>query len=185
MLPYNGRVNDEIEETDDPLDSKNQKAAAEPDRPGAPDPAATLPPDLLLQRSEKPAWKSGGATPGRWTTIGCGLGIVMLIAALFAGSSLMKRTVWTGFAGTRQRVVVNLPGNLPPGERMQLVRNLDRFAVLLENHSDPYPLMGDFQRRVRAAFEDGQITREEATELNAFLEENLPGGRSDVPYSMP
>ena len=45
--------------------------------------------------------------------------------------------------------------------------------------------MGDFQKRVRAALEDDRITRDEAAELNAFLEEYLPKGPSKVPYSMP
>jgi len=144
-----------------------------------------VPPELLMPtRSKSPKWQSGGK-PGRWTTIGCGLGIVMLLATLFAGSNLLKRTVWSGYAGTRNRIVNNLPGDLPPGERMRLTRNLDRFSAQLRIHDDPYPIMGEFQKLARVVFEDRVITRDEVGQLNVFLEEHLPGGPSDVPYSMP
>lgn len=148
-------------------------------------PPVELPIEFTAAKASRPPKWDSGSKPGTWTTIGCGMGIVLLVAALFAGSSLMKRTVWTGFSGARQRVVANLEGDVPPGERMALIRDLDRFAAQLENHPDPYPIMGDFQKRVRAALEDERITRDEAAELNAFLEEHLPSGPSEVPYSMP
>jgi hypothetical protein len=144
----------------------------------------TLSPELLAAgQADKAAWKSGSG-PGRWATIGCGLGIVVLIAALFAGSSLMRKTVWAGFAGSGQRVMANLSGDLPPGERMRLKNNLARFTDYLKKHDDPFPVMGEFQRLAREALEDSQVTRDEVEELNILLESEVPGG-SDVPYSMP
>jgi hypothetical protein len=143
------------------------------------------PPDFATARAaSRPDWSSG-AKPGSWATIGCGLGIVVLIAALFAGSSLLRRTVWSGFAGARQRLVANLPGDLPPGERMELTRNLDRFAAQLQTMEDPYPTMGEFQQRLRSALDDGAVDRAEVAEINAFLESHLPTGPSTVPFSMP
>jgi hypothetical protein len=153
--------------------------------PAPKSPAPTLSPELMAAgRADKAAWKSGKG-PGRWTTIGCGLGIAVLIAALFAGSSLMRRTVWAGFAGTTQRLVRNLPGDLPPGDRMKLTRNLDAFAAQLKELDDPYPLMGQFRNLARRVLEDRRITREEAEELNLFLDEQLAGSKLGAPYSLP
>jgi hypothetical protein len=167
-------VNDENNEIEQ-NEVEEPKAAPEP----------SLSPELLLpKRSRGTTWQSGGK-PGRWATIGCGLGIVILLATLFAGSNLLKKTVWSGYAGARNRIVNNLPGNLPPGERMRLTRNLDRFTTQLEVQKDPYPIMGEFQKLAREVFEDRVISREEVEQLNVFLESHLPGGPDDVPYSMP
>ncbi|HSL19348.1 MAG TPA: hypothetical protein VLB51_15695 [Methylomirabilota bacterium] len=161
---------------------------------GEPRPAETSPevkpetealPEFAAARAAgRPDWSSG-ARPGRWATIGCGLAIVVLIGALFAGSTLLRRTVWTGFDGARHRLVANLPGNLPPGERMELTRNLDRFAAQLRMMEDPYPVMGEFQQRLRAVLDDGVVDRAEVAELNAFLESYLPTGAAGVPGAMP
>ena len=79
------------------------------DASSAPKPSPpTLSPELMAAgRADKAAWKSGSG-PGRWATIGCGLGIVVLIAALFAGSTLMRKTVWAGYAGASQRIDLQL-----------------------------------------------------------------------------
>jgi hypothetical protein len=129
-------------------------------------------------------WDSG-SRPGKWATIGCGLGLVVLIAALFAGSSMLKKTVWAGFAGTSNRLVANLPGDLAPGERMRLTRNLGRFTAQAKLENDSYEAMGEFQRLARGAMEDNRITAEEVEEINVFLESQLPDSKYDVPYSMP
>jgi len=152
----------------------------------APKPSSpALSPELMAAgRADKDAWKSGSG-PGRWATIGCGLGIVVLIAALFAGSTLMRKTVWAGFAGAHQRVVGNLPANLSPGERMRLKDNLGQFTVYLKKHNEPFPLMGEYQALVRKMLEDRLITRDEVEELNLFLESKLTEGAPGVPYSMP
>ena len=36
---------------------------------------------------------------------------------------------------------------------------------------DPYPLIGEFQRRVREVLADGGLTREEVEALDAFMAE--------------
>lgn len=148
-------------------------------------PEASLSPELLAAgRARKAAWNSGKG-PGRWATIGCGLGIVVLIAALFAGSSLMRKTVWVGFAGAQQRVVANLPGDLPPGERMRLKTNLDRFTAFLKKNDEPFPVMGEFQALVRETLEDQRVSLDEVEELNLFLEAKMVGFDPAVPFSMP
>ena len=148
----------------------------------APDAAAAF---ASLRRTDTPDWKSGSGPGRRWATIGCGVGILILVAALFAGSTLMRRTVWTTFAATRQRLVQNLPDNLPPGERMQLINQLDAFADELELRDDPYPVMGEFQTLVRGTLEDGRIDPGEVAELQLFLDRQLAESRLASPYSMP
>jgi hypothetical protein len=176
-------------------DEEREQQPAE-ETPRAEEPAAEAKPESGPERAELPAefvavqaardakWDSGGR-PGKWTTIGCGLGIVILIGALFAGSSLLRRTVWAGYAGTSQRLMSSLPGDLPPGERMRLQRNLERFGVHVKQRTDDYADLGDFQKQARAALEDRRLTRDEVEGLNALLESKLPPTSMDVPYSMP
>jgi len=168
-------------ENDETTPVETEEDASPAPKPSPP----TLSPELLAAgRTDKAAWKSGSG-PGRWATIGCGLGIIVLIAALFAGSTLMRKTVWAGFAGASQRVVTHLPGNLSPGERMRLTRNLDAFSAYLKRHDEPFPVMGEFQALFRVVLEDRLITRDEVEELNLFLESKLAENASAVPYSMP
>jgi hypothetical protein len=147
--------------------------------------SAELPPEFVAAPSGRAVKWDSGSRPGKWTTIGCGLGLLVLIAALFAGSSMLRKTVWAGFSGTGQRLVANLPGDLAPGERMRLTRNLDRFTAQVKLQDDPYEAMGEFQRLARAAMEDQRITREEVEKINVFLESQLPDRKHDVPFSMP
>jgi len=167
---------------------KDETTPVEADEETSPAPAkptVSLSPELMVAgRAEKPAWKTGSA-PGRWATIGCGLGIVVLIAALFTGSTLMRKTVWAGYAGASQRVMAYVAGDVQPAERMRLKRNLDAFSAHLRKQDDPFPVMGEFQRLAREALEDRLVTRDEAEELNLFLEVQLAGSALAVPYSMP
>lgn len=177
---YNDSVNDERITDDEPIVG-DPGTGGETQSP-APDAAAAF---ASLRRTDTPDWNSGSGPGRRWVTIGCGLGILILVAALFAGSTLMRKTVWTTFATTRQRLVQNLPATLPPGERMQLINQLDAFADELELRDDPYPVMGEFQTLVRGALEDGRIVPEEVAELRLFLDRQLAESRLASPYSMP
>ncbi len=177
-MPYNGGMNTENDDLN-PVEVDDDAAVAP--KPKAP----VLSPELMAAgRSDKAAWKSGKG-PGRWATIGCGLGIVVLIVALFAGSTLMRKTVWAGYAGAHQRVVGNLPADLSPGERMRLKDNLGRFTIYLKKHHEPFPLMGEYQALVRKVLEDRLITRDEVEGLNLFLESKVSGFSPAVPGSMP
>ncbi len=150
-----------------------------------PKPSPTLSPELMAAgRADKPAWKTGSAS-GRWATIGCGLGIVVLIAALFTGSTIMRKTVWAGYAGASQRVMAYVAGDVQPAERMRLKRNLDAFSVHLKKQDDPFPVMGEFKRLAREALVDRSVTRGEVEEISLFVEAQLAGTALAVPYSMP
>jgi len=179
MPHYNTGMNTENDEMTPVGNEEESSPAPKPTTP-------SLSPELMAAgRADKAAWKSGSGAGRRWATIGCGMGIVVLIAALFAGSSLMRKTVWARFAGSGQRVMVNLSGDLPPGERMRLKNNFARFTDYLKKHEDPFPVMGKFQTLAKGALEDGRVTRDEVEELNLFLESELAGFDSAVPYSMP
>ena len=170
----------------EPQRAEEEPSAERPTDERTPDvkPEEALAGFATARAASRPDWSSG-ARPGRWATIGCGLAIVVLIGTLFAGSTLLRRTVWTGFDGARHRLVANLPGDLPPGERMELTRNLDRFAAQLRVMEDPYPVMGEFQQRLRAALDDRIVDHAEVAELNAFLESHLPTGAAGAPEAMP
>jgi hypothetical protein len=167
---------------------KDETTPVEADETTSPAPAkptVNLSPELMLAgRQEKPAWKTGSA-PGRWATIGCGLCIVVLIAALFTGSTIMRKTVWAGYGGASQRVMAYVGGDVQPAERMRLKRNLDALSVHLRKQDDPFPVMGEFRRLAREALEDRLVTRDEVEELNLFVEAQLAGTALAVPYSMP
>lgn len=178
-------MNDETNDAKakDERDITTEEAAATPELESrGPDASAVF---SSLRRTDTPDWQSSSGPGRRWATIGCVIGIVLLIAALFAGSSLLRKTVWAGFAGSGQRLVAHLPGDLPPGQRMRLTRNLERFNALVKQQEDPYEAMGGFQKLVRAAFEDQQVSRDEVEQINLFLEQQLAAGGLDVPYSMP
>ncbi|MEE4272475.1 MAG: hypothetical protein V2I67_12420 [Thermoanaerobaculales bacterium] len=141
-----------------------------------------LPPAFVAGRTA--SWDQP-SRPGKWATIGCGLGIVLLITALFVGSKLLEKTVWAGFATTCRSLEANLPGDLPPGERVRLTRNIDRFAERMQTLDEPFEIMGEFQKLTRAAMDDRGITHDEVEEINVFIESVLPPDKRDVPYSMP
>jgi hypothetical protein len=99
--------------------------------------------------------------------------LVILIAILIAGTSMMRRTVWVNMERGRRVVVQSLPRNLPAAERQRTIKNLDRFRAALEASKDPYPTMGEFMNRVRDILNDGRLTAEEVGGLNIFLERVL------------
>jgi hypothetical protein len=152
-------------------DAEEQSEARLPqvETPGAPKPA--VPPEVFLPPSSgKEAWRSGSGCGPRMRVYLFALATVILIAVLFAGLSVLRRGVWASLEQGRTAVVRGLPPDLPPGERERTTRNLERFRSLLDRVDDPYPLMGEFMRRLRAAFEDGRLEKHEVEELNLFLE---------------
>jgi len=180
-ISYNISMTDENNEMPPIVDEEVDTETNETTEPKKIEPPA----EFVASPSGRAVKWDSGSRPGKWATIGCGLGLVVLIASLFAGSSMLRKTVWAGFAGTGQRLVSNLPGDLPPGERMRLTRNLERFTAQVKAQDDPYESMGGFQRLARAAMEDQRVTHEEVEEINIYLESQLPDSRHDVPYSVP
>jgi hypothetical protein len=156
-----------------PIDSEERPGHREPE-PEAPVPPRPAPPapELLLPPSTgKEAWRGGSGCGPRVRVYLLLVAAVILLALLFAGLSVLRRGVWVTLEQGRRAVVQNLPLELPPAERQRTAANLERFRRLLERLDDPYPVMGDFMRRVRAALADSQLTVGEVEELNLFLEQ--------------
>jgi hypothetical protein len=129
-------------------------------------------PELGLESpaTGKESWREGSGCGSRVSLYGCIIAVALLIAALMAGTSAMRRTVWLNMDRARRMVVQALPGDLPPAERARTTRNLERFRAVLEASKDPYPMMGEFMKMVHAAFVDQRPTAEEIEELNLYLE---------------
>jgi hypothetical protein len=143
----------------------------EPD--SEPTPAeAPAPPEYVYEPrpQDKEAWKEGSGCGNRIPLYGCIIGAGLLIVALIAGTSMMRRTVWLNMDRGRRAVVQALPADLPPAERARTTRNLEHFHAVLEASKDPYPVMGEFMRRVRTILADGRLTAEEVGGLNVYLE---------------
>jgi len=138
--------------------------------PGETDAPAT--PELGLESpaTGKESWREGSGCGSRLSLYGCIIAVALLIAALMAGTSMMRRTVWLNMDRGRRAVVQALPGNLPPAERVRITRNLEHFRAVLEASKDPYPTMGEFMKKVRSALSDDQLEPDEVEELNLYLE---------------
>jgi hypothetical protein len=166
-LAYNATMDeDKIRE-----EKNDEPQAPEPPADPAAKSEAEPQPELFTRMplSDKDKWRPGGGL-GRLPVYGCVFGVILLIAALILGISLLRRTVWMTMERGSQQVVQSLPMNLDPAVRLRTTRNLSRFRTVLESKSDPYPMMGEFLKRVRAFFDDGDLTAEEVEELNLFLE---------------
>ena len=115
-------------------------------------------------------WKEGRTDFRRWRLYGCLAGTVALLALLIVGTQMVRNTVWLTFAQSHRRLVGELAG-LEPAERLRTNDSLKRFAERLRAMDDPYPMIGEFQRRVRDVLADGRLTSDEVESLNAFMAE--------------
>jgi hypothetical protein len=155
-------------------DAEEQSEARSPQVETAAAAKPAVPPEIFLPPSSgKEAWRSGSGCGPRMRVYLFALAAVILIAVLFAGLSVLRRGVWASLEQGRTAVVRGLPPDLPPGERERTTRNLERFRSLLDRVDDPYPLMGEFMRRLRAAFEDGRLTVDEVGGLNVYIERSI------------
>ncbi len=133
---------------------------------------APAPPELVFEPSAKgkESWRGGSGCGSRLPLYGCIVGVALLIAALMAGTSMMRRTVWLNMDRGRRAVVQALPADLPPAERVRTTRNLEHFRAVLEASKDPFLVMGEFMTMVRSAFSDDRLEPDEVEDLNLYLE---------------
>jgi hypothetical protein len=137
-------------------------------------------PELSLPVAQ--AWGGGGRSSagigiGRWASFGCLAVLIILVVVLVIGVGMTKRTAWMAVARVQQRLMQELPRDLPSGERLRTERNLQRFRARLEVEADPFPLIGGFLNQAQAFLEDDELSASEVTELNRFLESLLDGDR--------
>jgi hypothetical protein len=151
-------------------------AAEEPRAPAeveeAPKPGASAPPKVVFEglATGKEPWRGASGCSNRLPLYGCLIGLLLVIGVLFAGTSLMRRTVWINMDRGRRAVIQQLPRDLPAAERQRTIENLRRFRAVLEATKDPYPEMGEFMNRVRDILNDGRLTADEVGGMNVYLE---------------
>ena len=148
----------------------------QPAKKPAVDPSLLPPLPVTPRRDRVP-----GADLGRWATFGCVAVLLVLVVLLMFGVNLTRRTAWMSFARAQQRVLEELPRDLPSGERLRTERNLQRLRARSEASADPLPMIGGFLGQVSAALEDGRLTADEVAELNRFVEEILDAGGGEAP----
>lgn len=148
-------------------DSAGEEAGAGGSR-AIPEQAVVLPP-ITTSRE----WRRGGSL-SRWTTYGCALGVLALIALLVFGVALARRTAWLAIDGMERRLMTAVERHNDPAERLRTSRNLERFRVQLRIAHDPYPQMGEFMKLVRTVLADGELTGAEVDQVNQYLESTLP-----------
>jgi hypothetical protein len=138
---------------------------------------APAPPELVFEppAKGKESWRGGSGCGSRLPLYGCIVGVALLIAALMAGTSMMRRTVWLNMDRGRRAVVQALPVDLAPAERVRTTRNLEHFRAVLDASKDPFPVMGEFMKRVRDAFSDRRLDADEVETLNLYLERVIEG----------
>lgn len=106
-------------------------------------------------------------------TVGCGCGLLILIAAIVTAYLSLRQRVWSSYEAVRQGVERSILVEVGPEEKQRLVGNLRRFDRLIENADDPYPAIGRFVAAGREALADFVVEPEEAERLNRLLEEEL------------
>ncbi|HOC43136.1 MAG TPA: hypothetical protein PKJ99_08990 [Thermoanaerobaculales bacterium] len=139
------------------------------------DPGA-LPPLPLRSRAERVS----GANVGRWASFGCVALMLVFVVLLLVGVNLTKRTLWSSFARAQQRLVEELPRDLPSGERLRTERNLQLLRARIEAAPDPLPLIGGFLGRVSEALDDGRLTAGEVADINRVMEQTIDGTGDDL-----
>lgn len=154
----------------DPVPTADQPAGKPAIDPNA------LPPLPLRPRAERAA----GANVGRWASFGCIALMLVLVVLLLVGVNLTRRTVWMSFARAQQRLVEELPRDLPSGERLRTERNLQRLRARIEASPDPLPLIGGFLGRVSEALDDGRLTAGEVADVNRLMEQTIDGTGDDL-----
>lgn len=161
---------DDLKQSDAGEQSPSEEAVQRPER--ATEAELVASPVLATSFSGR-GWQGGGGL-SRWATLGCGAAVVVLVALLAVGIGLTKRTAWMAFERSQQRLMAAVERRNQPPERLRTSRNVERFKVQLRVARDPYPLMGEFMKRVQEGLADGRLEGDEVEEFNRFLESHLP-----------
>ncbi len=173
MLPYNAPMtDDDLTQADRAERPVSEDAVGRPEQPDSAESEGVSVP-ILTSSTRDRSWQGGGGL-SRWATLGCGAGVVVLVALLAVGVGLTRRTAWMAFDRSQQRLVAAVEHRNQPAERLRTSRNVERFKAQLRVARDPYPLMGEFMKRVQEDLADGSLDAHEVEEFNRFLESHLP-----------
>jgi hypothetical protein len=163
---------DDLKNAESGDESPPEDAVRQPERPPAVAGEEVGAPILTTMTKDR-SWQGGGGL-SRWATLGCGAGVLVLVALLAVGIGLTKRTASMAFERSQQRLMAAVEQRNQPPERLRTSRNVDRFRAQLRVARDPYPMMGEFMKRVQEALDDGTLDADEVEEFNRFLESYLP-----------
>lgn len=107
----------------------------------------------------------------RW--LGCGCGVIILIAAIITAYLGLRDQVWSSYTDVRRGLEHSLLVDVDREEKQRLLDNLELFETVVSNSNDPYPAIGRFVRAGREALADFVVDPEEAVRLSRLLEEEL------------
>jgi hypothetical protein len=165
-------TDDDLTRADRAEEPASEEAAGRLERPESAESEGVAVP-ILASSTRDRSWQGGGGL-SRWATLGCGAGVVVLVALLAIGIGLTRRTAWMAFDRSQQRLMAAVEHRNQPPERLRTSRNVERFKAQLHVARDPYPLMGEFMKRVQEDLADGGLDGDEVEEFNRFLESHLP-----------
>jgi len=127
-------------------------------------------PDLPPAGSK--AWR-GASGSGRWRFVGCGCGLLILIAAIVTAYMGLRQKVWSSYDKVREGLKKSILAEVGPEEKQRLLGNIADFEMMVAESNDPFPSIGRFVGVGRKALADFVVEPDEADELNRMLEEEL------------
>ena len=115
--------------------------------------------------------RSRGGGRARW--LGCGCGVIILIAAIVTAYLSLRKQVWSSYEEVRGGLERSILVEVEPQEKQRFLDNLGRFETVISAGDDPYPSIGRFVRAGRQALADFSVDSDEVEELNRLLEETM------------
>ena len=97
----------------------------------------------------------------RWAGLGCGVLVLVLLAALAGGAFSTRRMVAWGVARLADRVVAALPAGTPDVVRNDLRRRLDCVVRAAREHRVSERRLGEFARACTDALADQSVSADE------------------------
>ncbi len=118
------------------------------------------------------AWR-GSPRSGRLRGVGCGCGLLILIAAIVTAYLGLRQRVWSSYDEVREGLKLSILTEVGPEEKQRLLDNLELYERMIAESDDPFPSIGRFVGVARKALADFVVEPDEAEELNRLLEEEL------------
>lgn len=117
-------------------------------------------------------WR-GSRKSGRWRGVGCGCGLVVLIAAIITAYAGLRQKVWSSFDEVRHGLERSILVEVAPEEKQRLLENLRLYKTVVSDSDDPYPAIGRFVSAGREALADFVVDPDEAERINQLLEKEM------------
>jgi hypothetical protein len=118
------------------------------------------------------AWL-GASSSGRLRFVGCGCGLLILIAAIVTAYLGLRQKVWSSYDEVREGLKHSILTEVGPEEKQRLLDNIANFETMVSEVDDPFPSIGRFVGVGRKALADFVVEPDEAEKLNLMLEEEI------------